>query len=235
MPCTAAVTEPNRALSSPPTNGEQFVDVVTIRDFERVTVVRVPQRGKVDVFAPESARVVRVAGPAAHLLRVAALVSACGRQMFASRCWPRLLRRAPHQATLLARCLTEAACLRTARRLTGHGAVAVVVLSASEALHGGRPRRSAAPAVRPRAGHHPGRGRAAARPSRSPRREAGGGAIPDRRGPRPVGSDLSPLPGVVRPFAVDDGARFTRVWARSPVWWWTPLGTASPWLSPTTT
>jgi glycosyltransferase involved in cell wall biosynthesis len=45
------------------------------------------------------------------------------------------MRRLPHQVTLLARCLTEAACIRTGRRLTGPAA-AVVVLSASEALHG---------------------------------------------------------------------------------------------------
>ncbi|WP_309049159.1 hypothetical protein [Streptomyces sp.] len=44
------------------------------------------------------------------------------------------MRRLPHQVTLAARCLTEAACVRTGRRLTGGGTV--VVLSASEALHG---------------------------------------------------------------------------------------------------
>ncbi|KPI06154.1 hypothetical protein OK006_6583 [Actinobacteria bacterium OK006] len=44
-----------------------------------------------------------------------------------------MVRRVPHQVTLLARCLAEAACVRTAHRLAG-GAT-VVVLSASEALH----------------------------------------------------------------------------------------------------
>lgn len=30
-----------------------YIDVVTIRDFERITAARVPLHGKVDVFAPE--------------------------------------------------------------------------------------------------------------------------------------------------------------------------------------
>ncbi|MEU9259870.1 hypothetical protein AB0D68_15570 [Streptomyces sp. NPDC048212] len=79
------------------------------------------------------------AGPAAKILlavaRAAARVSAAGQQVFASRRWPLAVRRFPHQVTLLARCLTEAACLRTARRLAPR-ASAVVILSANEALHG---------------------------------------------------------------------------------------------------
>ncbi|GAA0393296.1 hypothetical protein [Streptomyces luteireticuli] len=78
-------------------------------------------------------------GPAATVLLAAAqwahAVSAAGQKAFGSRRWPLALRRAPHQVTLIARCLTEAACLRTARRLVQEPA-AVVVLSASEALHG---------------------------------------------------------------------------------------------------
>ncbi|WP_435610221.1 hypothetical protein [Streptomyces sp. C10-9-1] len=41
--------------------------------------------------------------------RAAARVSAAGQQVFASRRWPQVVRRSPHQVTLLARCLTEAA------------------------------------------------------------------------------------------------------------------------------
>lgn len=67
--------------------------------------------------------------------RAAERVSATGRRAFASRRWPRPVRQIPHQITLLARCLTEAACLRTARRRAPRAA-AVVILSASEALHG---------------------------------------------------------------------------------------------------
>ncbi|MFF1693515.1 hypothetical protein ACFVXC_07825 [Streptomyces sp. NPDC058257] len=78
-------------------------------------------------------------GPAARVLFVAAntaaVLSAAGRRVFASRRWPTGLRRAPHQITLLARCLIEAACLRTARHIAPAPG-AVVVLSASEALHG---------------------------------------------------------------------------------------------------
>lgn len=65
----------------------------------------------------------------------AAALAAIGRRGFASRRWPTTLRRVPHQITLLARCLTEAACVRTAHHLAG-GRATVVVLSASEALHG---------------------------------------------------------------------------------------------------
>ncbi|MFD3553804.1 hypothetical protein ACFWWA_17105 [Streptomyces goshikiensis] len=78
------------------------------------------------------------AGPAAKILlaaaRAAARVSAAGQGAFASRRRPQAVRRFPHQVTLLARCLTEAACLRTARRLAPR-ASEVVILSASEALH----------------------------------------------------------------------------------------------------
>ncbi|PNG19122.1 hypothetical protein [Streptomyces cahuitamycinicus] len=65
----------------------------------------------------------------------AAVLAAAARRAFACRRWPVAARRIPHQVTLLARCLAEAACVRTGRRLTG-GAGTVVVLSASEALHG---------------------------------------------------------------------------------------------------
>jgi hypothetical protein len=66
---------------------------------------------------------------------IAAKLSRTGQRAFRSRRWPHALRRWPHQVTLVARCLTEAAALRTARRLAPD-ADAVVVLSASEALHG---------------------------------------------------------------------------------------------------
>ncbi|MFJ7063343.1 glycosyltransferase [Streptomyces microflavus] len=85
------------------------------------------------------ARVTGPVGAAARVLFVAAnsvaILSVAGRRVFASRRWPGGLRRSPHQITLLARCLIEAACLRTARRLAPDPG-AVVVLSASEALHG---------------------------------------------------------------------------------------------------
>ncbi|PJN02513.1 hypothetical protein CG740_15960 [Streptomyces sp. CB01201] len=67
--------------------------------------------------------------------RAAERASAAGRRAFASRRLPPTVRRFPHQVTLLARCLAEAACLRTGRRLAPDAA-SVVILSASEALHG---------------------------------------------------------------------------------------------------
>ncbi|MET9917420.1 hypothetical protein ABZZ04_10085 [Streptomyces sp. NPDC006435] len=93
-----------------------------------------------DPLARSGARIaVGPSGPTARILlgaaRAAERVSTTGQRAFASRRWPQRVRRVPHQVTLLARCLTEAACLRTARRLAPRAA-AVVVLSASEALHG---------------------------------------------------------------------------------------------------
>ncbi|MFK8846224.1 glycosyltransferase [Streptomyces sp. Ac-502] len=67
--------------------------------------------------------------------RLAAGLSTAGQRVFGSRRWPRRLRRVPHQITLIARCLAEASALRSARRLES-GADAVVILTASEALHG---------------------------------------------------------------------------------------------------
>ncbi|WP_431774881.1 glycosyltransferase [Streptomyces cucumeris] len=79
------------------------------------------------------------AGPTAAVLlaasRLAAGLSAAGQSLFGSRRWPLCLRRLPHQVTLIARCLTEASALRSAGRLES-GADAVVILTASEALHG---------------------------------------------------------------------------------------------------
>lgn len=76
--------------------------------------------------------------PARLLLWAAGLLarmSWLGQRLFRPRWWPQTVRRAPHQMTLLARCLVEAAALRTVLRdVPGHRAV--VVLTASEALHG---------------------------------------------------------------------------------------------------
>lgn len=69
------------------------------------------------------------------LARAASSVSFVGQRVLGSVRWPGCLRRLPAQGALLARCLTEAACLRTSRHLVGDPG-AVVVLSASEALHG---------------------------------------------------------------------------------------------------
>ncbi|WEP00735.1 glycosyltransferase (plasmid) [Streptomyces sp. FXJ1.172] len=79
------------------------------------------------------------AGPVSTMLlalsRLAAGLSSACQRVFCSRRWPRRLRRVPHQITLIARCLAEASALRSGRRLES-GADAVVILTASEALHG---------------------------------------------------------------------------------------------------
>ncbi|MFJ9381450.1 hypothetical protein [Streptomyces sp. NPDC101455] len=81
----------------------------------------------------------RARGPAAVVLLAAAIGAAAvadlGLAVFASRRWPTRVRRVPHQVTALARCLAEAAAVRTARALAGPAAP-VIVLSAGEALHG---------------------------------------------------------------------------------------------------
>lgn len=72
------------------------------------------------------------------MLRAAGLLarlSWAAQRVFRSRRWPSSVRRCPHQITLLTRCLVEAAALRTARHRCPE-AGGVVILSASEALHG---------------------------------------------------------------------------------------------------
>jgi hypothetical protein len=52
--CIAADPEPRRLPWSRPTSGEDYVDLVTIRCFDRVTTARVPApRPRIDVFTPE--------------------------------------------------------------------------------------------------------------------------------------------------------------------------------------
>lgn len=93
---------------------------------EAITALR--EAGARLVTAPAG----RQAGVLLVASRLAAWLSATGRRLFRSRRWPRRL---PHQVTLIARCLAEAAALRCARRLEP-AAEAVVILTASEALHG---------------------------------------------------------------------------------------------------
>jgi glycosyltransferase involved in cell wall biosynthesis len=79
------------------------------------------------------------AGPAAHVLHPASQAAAALADTLLRRArtrrWPPSARRISHQVTLLARCLAEAAAVRTARRLAGPDVV-IVILTASEALHG---------------------------------------------------------------------------------------------------
>ncbi|WP_043463963.1 hypothetical protein [Kitasatospora sp. MBT66] len=82
----------------------------------------------------------RPAGPAARVFWAAARatgrLAAAAIRVTRGRRLPRAARRLPHQVTLLARCLAEAAHLATARTVLGdERPAAVVVLTASEALH----------------------------------------------------------------------------------------------------
>ncbi|MEU8737136.1 glycosyltransferase [Streptomyces halstedii] len=154
------------------------------------------------------------AGPAARILmavaRAAARVAAAGQRVFASRSWPQTIRRSPHQVTLLARCLTEAACLRTARRLAPR-ASSVVILSASEALHGATALLGCAPHLRfvhevVTTEDRPVRwlGRLTRKGEKRVIALYPTAAVRDQIGPH-----FPHLPGVVRAFAVDDGRPLT--------------------------
>lgn len=142
--------------------------------------------------------------------RVAARVSAAGRRAFASRSWPQGVRRFPHQVTLLTRCLTEAACLRTARHLAPQAA-AVVILSASEALHGAAALLGGVPHLR--FVHEV--VTTEDRPVRWLGRIAFSGEkrvivlYPTTAVHEQFTAAFPRLPGQVRPFAVDDGRRLT--------------------------
>ncbi|WP_434593655.1 hypothetical protein [Streptomyces sp. A5-4] len=173
----------------------------------------VPAEARAEL-AQAGARVCGPSGPAARVLsgvaNAVAVTAAVGRRVFASRRWPTVLRRAPHQVTLLARCLTEAACLRTARRIAPEPA-AVVVLSASEALHGaaallgGQPHlRFVHEAVTTEDTAVRLIGRLARRGERRVLALYPTAVVRDQAAPAFPG-----LPGVVRAFAVDDGNRIT--------------------------
>ncbi|WP_030246441.1 glycosyltransferase [Streptomyces sp. NRRL S-350] len=142
--------------------------------------------------------------------RTAAYVSTTGKRAFGSRRWPVALRRLPHQVTLIARCLTEAACFRIARRLVPQPA-AVVILSASEALHGAAALLGGTPHLRfihelVTTEDSPVRllGRLARRSEKHVVALYPTTAVRDRLSPV-----FPHLPGRVRAFAVDDGRPLT--------------------------
>jgi hypothetical protein len=64
--CCGSKTAPNALVAC--YEWDHCVDLVTIRDFERVTTARVPTRGKVDIFGPEVV-VWAYQGPAQQALR----------------------------------------------------------------------------------------------------------------------------------------------------------------------
>ncbi|MFF2013716.1 hypothetical protein ACFVWY_32280 [Streptomyces sp. NPDC058195] len=144
---------------------------------------------------------------ASHLL---ALLAGAGQWLLRPRCWSRSLRRLPHQVTLIARCLAEASALRTGRLLEP-GAEAVVVLTASEALHGAAALLGGLPHLRyvheqVTTEDAPVRllGRLARRGEQRVVVVCPTQAVGDQ-----LAAAFPDLPAVVRAFAVDDGRRLT--------------------------
>ncbi len=152
------------------------------------------------------------AGTLLALSRLATRVSAVGQWAFRPRRWPRRLRRLPHQITLLARCLAEASALRIARQQVP-GVDAVVILTASEALHGLATLLGGQPHLRfvheqVTTEDLPVRvlGRLA---RRGEQRTIA--VCPTQAVGRQLSLSFPDLPAVISPFAVDDGQRLTDV------------------------
>ncbi|MEU0687750.1 glycosyltransferase [Streptomyces uncialis] len=141
--------------------------------------------------------------------RLAAGAAATGRRIMRSRRWPDRLRRLPHQITLVARCLTEASALRTARLQPD--AEAVVILTASEALHGAAALLGRQPHLRfvhEAVTREDSFVRLLGRLAR--RHEKGTIAVyPTRDVADYLADDFPDLPAVVRAFSVDDGLRLS--------------------------
>lgn len=158
------------------------------------------------VTAPNGRR----AGVLLAAARLAAGLSTAGQRLFRSRHWPRRLRRLPHQVTLIARCLAEAAALRTARRLEP-AAEAVVILTASEALHGAAALLGGQPHLRFVHEAVTAEDAAVRLLGRLARRgeERVIGLYPTQAVGDQFATAFPNLPGVVRAFAVDDGRRLT--------------------------
>ncbi|MFF8502667.1 hypothetical protein ACF07L_18735 [Streptomyces anulatus] len=180
--------------------------VIAPRGIAREAVAALHEAGARPVTSPAG-------HPAAALLaasHLAAGLSRAGLRVFRSRRWPRFLRRLPHQITLIARCLAEASALRTARRLEP-GAEAVVILSASEALHGAAALLGGLPHLRFVHEHVTTEdaavrflGRLARRGERQILVVCPTQAVGDQ-----ITAAFPGVPAVVRVFSVDDGQRLT--------------------------
>ncbi|GAA2620209.1 glycosyltransferase [Streptomyces axinellae] len=171
---------------------------------EAVTALR--EAGARLVTAPAGRR----AGVLSVASRLAAGLSAVGRRVLRSRRWPRRLRRLPHQVTLTARCLSEAAALRSVRRLVA-AADAVVILTASEALHGAAALLGGQPHLRfvhEAVTVEDAAVRLFGRLARRGEKQVTA-LYPTKAVSEQFASAFPGLPAVVRAFAVDDGRRLT--------------------------
>ncbi|MEU9118727.1 hypothetical protein AB0C96_02495 [Streptomyces sp. NPDC048506] len=152
----------------------------------------------------------RLAGVLLGASRLASRLSKAGQWVFRSRRWHRSVRRLPHQITLIARCLTEAAALRTTRRLEPDSE-AVVLLTASEALHGAATLLGGQPHLRFVHEQVTTEGGVVRLLGRLARR--GEQRVIAVYPTQAVGDQFAvafpELPAVVRAFAVDDGRRLT--------------------------
>ncbi|MCX5172212.1 hypothetical protein OG616_29865 [Streptomyces antibioticus] len=154
------------------------------------------------------------AGRAAAVLlaasRLMAGLATAGHRIFRSRRWPRRLRRLPHQVTLIARCLAEASALRTSRHLRPR-AGAVVILTASEALHGAAALLGGQPHLRfvhEQVTTEDAAVRLLGRLARRGERRAIA-VYPTQAVGDQMAAAFPDLAAVVRTFAVDDGRRLT--------------------------
>ncbi|MFG2415111.1 glycosyltransferase family protein [Streptomyces goshikiensis] len=137
MKPTLVLVERNAHLPS----GHHHGALIALARAHQPTVVIVPNGVTAETRAAlvnAQAQVVdRPHGTSGRILTVAARATEAAAHiallLFRARHWPKGLRRAPHQITALARCLTESAAVRTGRYLAGPHPV--TVLSAGEALH----------------------------------------------------------------------------------------------------
>ncbi|MFE0103310.1 hypothetical protein [Streptomyces sp. NPDC059009] len=180
--------------------------VITPHGIAREAVTALREAGARLVASPAGRR----AGVLLVASRLVARLSAVGQCLFRSRRWPRPLRRLPHQVTLIARCLAEAAALRTARRLEP-AAEAVVILTASEALHGAAALLGGQPHLRFVHEAVTAEDAAVRLLGRLARRgeERVIALYPTQAVGEQFATAFPNLPAVVRAFAVDDGRRLT--------------------------
>ncbi|MEU6312239.1 glycosyltransferase [Streptomyces sp. NPDC047014] len=137
MKPTLVLVERNAHLPS----GHHHGALIALASAHQPTVVIVPNGVTAETrtaLVKAQAQVVdRPHGTASRILTAAARATEATADvalaLFRSRHWPRKLRRAPHQITALARCLTESAAVRAGRFVAGSHPV--TVLSAGEALH----------------------------------------------------------------------------------------------------
>ncbi|MGH3918547.1 MAG: hypothetical protein ACRDSG_05840 [Pseudonocardiaceae bacterium] len=96
--CCGPKTAPNALVAC--YEWERYVDLVTIRDFDRITTARVPARDKLDIFAPETVVWIYEGPPQQALRTLLCLVPPCAsRRAFHSLPGASEPARSPRRAT----------------------------------------------------------------------------------------------------------------------------------------